>query len=66
MRVICSPIELDTDGAILQRQGGGPHGRSVVAQRVRTVTQHPVAAICRTLGLARQTAYAPRAAPPAF
>jgi transposase len=31
--------------------------KSMVAQRVRTVTQHPVAAICRTLGMARQTAY---------
>jgi transposase-like protein/transposase InsO family protein len=27
------------------------------SQRVREVTGHPVAAICRTLGLARQTAY---------
>src|SRR5437867_3941811 len=31
--------------------------KAVVAQRVRTVTQHPVAAICRTLRMARQTAY---------
>jgi putative transposase len=29
----------------------------MVAQRVRAVTGHPVAAICRTLGIARQTAY---------
>ena len=29
----------------------------MVAQRVRTVTRDPVAAICRTLGMARQTAY---------
>src|SRR4029453_13241718 len=38
----------------------GPRGRkkkAVVAQRVRTVTQPPVAAICRVLRMARQTAY---------
>ena len=50
--------------------GGRPRGRkkqSVVAQRVRTVTQHPVAAICRTLRMARQTAYyAARVRPPGF
>jgi len=31
--------------------------KSMVTQRVREVTGHPVAAICRTLRLARQTAY---------
>jgi putative transposase len=31
--------------------------KSVLAQRVRAVTGHPVAAICRRLGMARQTAY---------
>src|SRR5262249_50175159 len=36
---------------------GGRKKKSVVAQRVRTVTQHPVATICRTLRMARQTAY---------
>jgi hypothetical protein len=37
----------------------------MVAQRVRAVTGHPVAAICRALGIARRTAYhtpAPRPA----
>ena len=105
-RLICSQIELATDGAILLRQdgraswasfhgksdgrrvftvefkrgelerllgqeadgdrdsaggAGGCKEKSAVAQRVRTVTQHPVAAICRTLRMARQTAYSPRA-----
>ena len=41
--------------------------KSVFAQRVRTVTQHPVAAICRTLRMARQTAhYATRVRPAGF
>src|SRR5262249_61647455 len=31
--------------------------KSVLAQRVRAVTGHPVTAICRLLGMARQTAY---------
>jgi hypothetical protein len=31
--------------------------KSVVAQRAREVTGHPVAAICRALRIARQTAY---------
>jgi transporter family-2 protein len=30
---------------------------TLVAQRIRAVTQHPVVAICRTLRIARQTAY---------
>src|SRR5213593_4308286 len=81
--MICSPIELDTDGAILLRQDGRAswasfHGSrmadassrwssSVVAQRVRTVTQHPVAAICRTMRMARRTAYyAARVRPAGF
>src|SRR5262249_38071335 len=38
-------------------RAGGRKKKSVVAQRVRTVTQHPVATICRTLRMARQTAY---------
>ena len=36
---------------------GGGKKKSVVAQRVREVTGHPVATICRTLRLARQTTY---------
>jgi len=111
-RLICSQIELATDGAILLRQdgraswasfhgksdgrrvftvefkrgelerllgqeadgdrdsaggAGGCKEKSAVAQRVRTVTQHPVAAICRTLRMARQTAhYATRVRPAGF
>src|SRR5437879_6875184 len=46
---------------------GGCKEKSAVAQRVRTVTQHPVAAICRTLRMARQTAhYATRVRPAGF
>jgi hypothetical protein len=41
----------------IPRGRGGRKKKSVVAQRVRTVTQHPVAAICRTRRMARQTAY---------
>jgi hypothetical protein len=37
-------------------RAGGRKKKSVVAQRVRTVPQHPVAAICRTLRMAQQTA----------
>jgi hypothetical protein len=36
--------------------------KSVVAQRARAVTHHPIAAICRLLGIARQTAYYPACA----
>src|SRR5215471_20008536 len=38
---------------------GGRKKKSLVAQRVRAVTQHPIAVVCRALGIARQTAYYP-------
>src|SRR5262249_8967637 len=48
-------------------RAGGRKKKSVVAQRVRTVTQHPVATICRTLRMARPTAYyATRVRPAGF